>query len=85
MTNYLNNFKRDMIIKGFSLNTQKSYTYMIKKFLEYCKDYSKEFNCLNVKEYLYHLVDKKVSLTSLKQSIGAIKFFLSPLSTFLMN
>jgi hypothetical protein len=86
MPNYLNDFKRDMLISGFSLSTQKSYTYMIEKFFKYSKEYSKKFNCVNVKDYLYHIVNNNhASLTSLKQSIGAIKFFLSTLWIFLLN
>jgi hypothetical protein len=67
-----------MAIKNFSLSTQKSYSYKLKYYLEYCKKQKAQINSESFKDYIYKLkaIDK-LSTATLKQSIGAVKFFLS--------
>ena len=79
MNRYLSDFKQNMVIKNFSTSTQKSYyNYMLSYYLQYCKSKKSEINSKSFKEYLYSLkVTKKLSTATLKQSIGAVKFFLS--------
>ena len=78
MTNHMENFTKNMVIKDFSSSTQKSYCRKLKLFLQYCKDQKQRINSETFKSYLYDLIkNQKLSNSSLKQNIGAIKFFLS--------
>lgn len=78
MNNYMSDFQKNMVIKNFSLSTQKSYSYMLKYYLEYCDTQKNEINSKSFKEYIYSLKEKnKLSTATLKQSIGAVKFFLN--------
>jgi len=82
MNDLLNNFKQNMVIKNFSLSTQKSYSYMLKYYLEYCNAKKTQINSESFKNYIYNLkAIKKLSTATLKQSIGAVKFFLCTHST----
>jgi hypothetical protein len=67
-----------MVIKNFSLSTQKSYSYMLKYYFEYCNAKKAQINSESFKNYIYNLkaIDK-LSTATLKQSIGAVKFFLN--------
>ena len=86
MNRYLSDFKQNMVIKNFSTSTQKSYSYMLSYYLQYCKSKKSEINSKSFKEYLYSLKGtKKLSTATLKQSIGAVKFFLSTPLTNLTN
>jgi site-specific recombinase XerD len=78
MDNYMSDFKQNMVIKNFSLSTQKSYSYRLKYYLEYCKKQKAQINSESFKTYIYKLkaIDK-LSTATLKQSIGAVKFFLN--------
>jgi site-specific recombinase XerD len=83
---YLDDFIQKMAIKNFSLSTQKSYKGELKRFLFFCKDQNKCINSKVFQEYLFGLIKiKKLSEASLKQSIGAVKFFLSIRLISLMN
>lgn len=82
MNDLMTNFKQNMVIKNFSLSTQKSYSYRLKYYLEYCDVQKAQINSESFKDYIYKLkaIDK-LSTATLKQSIGAVKFFLSIHST----
>jgi hypothetical protein len=86
MKTYIDDFKKDMIIKNFSSSTQKSYSYMLKYYLAYCDTNKSQINSESFKNYIYSLkVKDKLSTSTLKQNIGAIKFFLSTRLIFHMN
>ena len=86
MNQHLDDFSQKMAIKNFSLSTQKSYKGELKRFLLFCEQQKKSINSKVFQEYLFGLIKiKKLSETALKQSIGAVKFFLSTLLTYLMN
>lgn len=86
MNQQLNDFCQKMAIKNFSQSTQKSYTYELKKFLSFCEQQNKSINSTVFQEYLFGLIKiKKLSKTALKQSIGAVKFFLSSPSVYPMH
>jgi len=86
MEQVLIEYVRKMDIKNFSNSTKKSYHGELKKYLKYCKEHDCENNCTTYEQYLAHLITiKKLSECSLKQSIGAVKFFLSTAWTFRMN
>lgn len=62
--------------RNFSQRTVKLYTAKLIKFLDYCSLHSKEINSASFKDFIYHLKTKnKLSTATLKQSIGAVKFF----------
>jgi hypothetical protein len=74
----MSDFKKNMVIKNFSNSTQKSYCYMLKYYLNYCDNNNSQINSSSFKDYIYSLKEKdKLSTAMLKQSIGAVKFFLS--------
>ena len=86
MNQYLDDFCQKMVIKNFSQSTQKSYKNELNKFLVFCEQQQKSINSKVFQEYLFGLIKiKKLSEASLKQSIGAVKFFLSSLLTYPMN
>jgi site-specific recombinase XerD len=86
MNRLLNDFYQKMVIKNFSLSTQRSYHSELKKYLSYCENQNVAINSHSFQEYLFGLIKiKKLSETSLKQSIGAVKFFLSSPSIYPMN
>jgi len=86
MDQLFNDFCNKMIIKNYSRSTQKSYQYELKKYLKFCENEKKIINSASFQDFLVGLIKiKKLSETSLKQSIGAVKFFLSLLLTSLMN
>ena len=71
-------FMQTMDIKNFSESTKKSYGFELKKYLQYCGDYSCEFNSTSFQEFLFYRIKaKQISECSLKHSIGAAKFFFS--------
>lgn len=76
MQDILNDFCQKMAIKSFADSTQRSYRGELIKYLQYCNEHQLQTNSNSFQEYLYHLVKiKKLSECSLKQSIGAVKFF----------
>ncbi len=86
MTNYMEDFITNMAIKDFSQSTQRSYICKLKFFLQYCKERNKKINSQTFKTYLFDLIkNHNLSNSSLKQNIGAIKFFLSTPLTSNMN
>ncbi|MBN2260734.1 MAG: phage integrase N-terminal SAM-like domain-containing protein, partial [Clostridiales bacterium] len=86
MDQYLDDFSQKMAIKNFSMSTQKSYKGELKRFLSFCEQQNKPINSKVFQEYLFGLIKiKKLSEASLKQSIGAVKFFLSSLLTYPMH
>ena len=86
MDQYLNDFYQKMVIRNFSQKTQKSYHCELKKFLTYCEKENKPVDSTAFQEFLFGLIKiKKLSEASLKQSIGAVKFFLNTRLTFHTN
>lgn len=74
----LQNYKKDLTIKGYSPRTEKAYCRNIIQFLKYCKEPPEEITKENIKDYLYYLItDKKLSASSLHQARGAIHYFFS--------
>lgn len=74
----LQNYQRDLVLRGYSQRTQKTYYRNIVCFLEYCKEPPESITKENIKNYLYHLIsDKKLSESSLRQARSAICYFFS--------
>lgn len=74
----LQNYQRDLVLRGYSPRTQKTYYRNIVYFLEYCKKPPELITKENIKNYLYYLIkDKKLSESSLRQARSAICYFFS--------
>ena len=86
MEKLMDDFVLKMNIRNFSKSTKKSYESELSKYLRFCE---KEKYCVDSVSYQKYLSDliavKKLSECSLKQSIGAVKFFLNTLSVFRTN
>lgn len=73
--NFLEKVERELCIRKYSPKTIKSYLSCLEKYFAYKKENISEFNEENVKDFLYQLVQKKASASSINQHINAIQFF----------
>lgn len=74
----LQNYQRDLVLRGYSPRTQKTYYRNIVAFLEYSKKPPELITKENIKNYLYYLIrDKNLSESSLRQARSAICYFFS--------
>jgi len=64
--------QEEMQLRGFSPATIKAYTYHIKDFLEYCKEYSPE----KKREYILYLTNRGLSRESIRLASAAIDFYI---------
>lgn len=69
------NLERELKIRGFSRQTIKSYLYYNKKLLLFANKNAKSINTDDIKEYLLHLKNKKLSSSTLNSAVNAIKFY----------
>lgn len=74
----LQNYKRDLALRGYSTRTQITYYRCIISFLEYCKEPPETITKETIKNYLYCLIkEKSLSESSLRQARSAICYFFS--------
>jgi len=74
----LQNYKRDLALRGYSPRTQSTYYRCIIFFLEYACKPPEKITKDTIKNYLYYLIkDKKLSESSLRQARSAICYFFS--------
>lgn len=66
---------QELIIRGFSKRTIKSYFSHNQRFLDFVGKSAKEVNSQDIKNYLLYLKSKKYSNTSLNNVISALKFY----------
>lgn len=71
----LANLAQELIIRGFSQRTIKSYLGINIRFLTYIKKSAKEVTAQDIKNYLLYLKAKSHSNTSLNLVISALKFY----------
>ena len=84
MQDLMKDFYQKMCIKNYSENTRKSYSSELKRYLAYCAKEQLQIDSRSFQDYLYSLIQKKrLSESSLKQAIGAVKFFFAIPSTSL--
>jgi len=75
---FLQQYKRDLVLKAYSPKTQDTYYRNIISFLKYCDQPIDDITKDTVKDYLYYLIrDKKLSQSSLRQARSAICYFFS--------
>lgn len=71
-----NQLKDELILKGYSYKTIKSYLGHISRFIDFIEKPIGEIKTEDMKEYLIYLVDdKETSHSFANQAISAIKFF----------
>lgn len=71
--NILQQYQKDITIKGFSKKTQSSYVRCVKDFLTRHNDH--ELNEKSIKDFLFYLIDnKKLSNSTIRIYYSAIKF-----------
>lgn len=74
----LQNYKRDLALRGYSPRTQSTYYRCIIYFLKYACEPPEKITKDTIKNYLYYLIkDKKLSESSLRQARSAICYFFS--------
>ena len=74
----LQNYRRDLVLRGYSPRTQETYYRNIVWFLEHCKEEPENITKERIKDYLYYLIkEKKLSESSLRQARSAICYFFS--------
>jgi site-specific recombinase XerD len=75
MEKLLQQYKRDLALRGFSKNTQKTYFYSVRIFLNYFKKNPTLITEDEIKDFLYYMnTEKDLSNSSIKQYHGALKF-----------
>jgi len=75
MTKILNQFKQDLVIKGFSNCTEDSYLRNARKFIEYSKLPVTKLDSSHIRDYLYNLIKvQKLSNSTIRIAYSAIKY-----------
>lgn len=73
---YLDELKKELVLRKYSQRTIKVYLYHNKGLLEYSKKNPYEVSNEDIRDYLYHLAnDKGVSTSTLNAAINALKFY----------
>lgn len=74
----LQQYKRDLTLKGYSPKTQGTYYRSLVFFLRYANQPLDDITKDTVKDYLYHLIkDRRLSQSTLRQARSAICYFFS--------
>jgi len=72
----LEDLRREMVSRKYSLKTIKAYLYYNRNFLEFIDENPDNVTEENIKNYLFHLVEeKKVATSTLNSVINALKFY----------
>jgi hypothetical protein len=75
-TIYLDELKKELMLRKYSQRTIKLYLYHNREFLRFSKKNPNEVLNVGIRDYLYYLAnDKEVSTSSLNISINALKFY----------
>ena len=73
---WLDKLNKELVARKYSRKTIKSYIHYNKEFLEFSKKNPKEIADMDVKDYLFYLVnEKEVSTSTLNTAINALKFY----------
>lgn len=73
----LEKYKRDLALKGYALRTQSAYLKNVEDFLYKTNKSLAQISGEDIKDYLYDLINKDLSESTLKQARGSIKYFFS--------
>jgi len=73
---YLDELKKEPMLRKYSQRTIKLYLYHNREFLEFFKKNPYEVSNEDIRDYLYHLAnDKEASTSTLNIAINALKFY----------
>lgn len=73
----LANYKQDLTIRHLSLRTINCYVKHVEKFLKFSKTSINTISSERIKDYLHYLiVQRKYSQATIKQTYGAVKYFI---------
>ena len=73
---YLDNLRKELMLRKYSQRTVKQYWYHNREFLESSKKNPYDVSDEDIKDYLYRLVNEKnVSTSTLNTAISALKFY----------
>ncbi len=73
---YLDNLRKELMLRKYSQRTVKQYLYHNREFLESSKKNPYDVSDEDIKDYLYRLVNEKnVSTSTLNTAINALKFY----------
>ena len=76
MQDYLQQYQRDLALRGYSARTQTHYSGNLRQFLEYAKVSREIPGREKIKDYLYYLIHQKQSSQSeIKQAYSSIRYF----------
>ena len=73
--NLLKRYDRDLALKGYSPKTCETYHRNLVWFFNHTEKDPQNVNSETIKDYLYHLIQKNLSHSSLRQARCAIKYF----------
>jgi len=73
---FITSLRENMRLRGFSLATEKSYIYWIKRFIRFNKmQHPKDLGAKEVRDFLTHLaVEKSVAVNTQKSALNAVIF-----------
>ena len=71
---FLENMKKEMLRRNYSLRTIKTYLYCLNKFLIFYNKDFKKITKQDIKDYLDKLINKKVSGSTINVNLNALKF-----------
>ncbi len=74
-SHHLANLAQELIIRGFSKRTIKSYLSHNQRFLDFVAKSAREVDSQDIKNYLLYLKSQNQTNTSLNQVISALKFY----------
>ncbi len=75
-SDYVENFKAEINLRGYSKNTLKNYTYTIEKFLDFINKDPKEIEESDIKRYLIHIQQgNNATNRTIHRHLNAIKTF----------
>jgi len=72
---WLDKLEKDLVARKYSTKTIKLYVHYNREFLKFSKKNPYEISNDDVREYLYYLVEKNVSTSTLNIAINALKFY----------
>lgn len=67
--------REDLRLRNYAKNSEKLYLHHISKFSEYWKKSPEHLGLEEVRKYLLHLLERKVSQSHYKQAVAALRFF----------
>lgn len=68
--------KKETFRRGYSQKTTLAYCHCVKKFMNFCHKEPRKYTKADIKDYIDHLLDKKLSGSSINVHLNALKFLM---------